>query len=84
MPKNSVKFFEMLQRTFPFKIQVIRKGGAGHRNEQRYFYNREKCESVAELNEKLKKASAPEQQEAYAHIEGKASLDLLHQRLSNT
>ena len=47
--------------------------GRGHRNDQRCFYNREKFESVAELNEKLKKASAMEQQVAYAHIERQIS-----------
>ena len=124
-PENSVKFFRMLQKAFPFPIQriqtdngteftykyisdteqcpfdvVLEKAGIehvlipprtpwhngkverSHRNDQRYFYDWEKFNSVDDLNNKLKKHLYWSNRKPMRTLGNKSPVELLREKLA--
>lgn len=124
-PENSVKFLKMLQKAFPFKIQVVQtdngteftykyisddkpcpfdialsnagiehklipprtpwhngKVERSHRNDQRYFYDWEKFDSLEELNEKLREHLRWSNRKTMRTLDRKSPLTLLKEKLA--
>ena len=124
-PENTVKFFEMLEKAFPFKIQTIQtdngmeftykyisenkrcpfdialeKAGIvhklipprtpwqngkverSHRNDQRYFYDWEKFDSVQDLNEKMARHLLWSNNKTMRTLGRKSPVQLLKEKLA--